>query len=154
MTGWEEEKQLLNENIQSISIISKNIYNNLNTLMKFLNNIDDTYKNADIPNKQRLLRMTFEEAIYDTETEVLRLKLKPIFQALRILKDNTEIHSKKVATQSKVSNEELLQILSKNIEISLKSEVATLKKLSITKEEPLNETLSVNGADSGIRTHA
>ena len=53
MTGWEEEKQLLNENIQSISIISKNIYNNLNTLMKFLNNIDDTYKNADIPNKQR-----------------------------------------------------------------------------------------------------
>lgn len=153
MTGWEEEKQLLNENIQSISIISKNIYNNLNTLMKFLNNIDDTYKNADIPNKQRLLRMTFEEATYDTETEVLRLKLKPIFQALRILKDNTEIHSKKVATQSKVSNEELLQILSKNIEISLKSEVATLKKLSITKEEPLNETLSVNGAGDGIRTH-
>ena len=90
---------------------------------------------------------------YDTETEVLRLKLKPIFQALRILKDNTEIHSKKVATQSKVSNEELLQILSKNIEISLKSEVATLKKLSITKEEPLNETLSVNGAGSGTRTH-
>ena len=127
MTGWEEEKQLLNENIQGISIISKNIYNNLNTLMKFLNNIDDTYKNADIPNKQRLLRMTFEEATYDTETEVLRLKLKPIFQALRILKDNTEIHSKKVAT---------------------------LKKLSITKEEPLNETLSVNGASDGIRTHA
>ena len=94
--------------------------------------------------------MTFEEATYDTETEVLRLKLKPIFQALRILKDNAEIHSKKVATQSKVSNEELLQILSKNIEISLKSEVATLKKLSITKEEPLNETLSVNGASNGI----
>lgn len=153
MTGWEEEKQLLNENIQSISIISKNIYNNLNTLMKFLNNIDDTYKNADIPNKQRLLRMTFEEATYDTETEVLRLKLKPIFQALRILKDNAETHSKKVATQSKVSNEELLQILSKNIEISLKNEVTTLKKLSIIEKEPTNETLSVNGAGSGGRTH-
>lgn len=79
--------------------------------------------------------MNFEEAIYDTETEVLRLKLKPIFQALRILKDNTEIHSKKVATQPKVSNEELLQILSENIEISLKNEVTTLKNLSIIKEE-------------------
>ena len=150
MTGWEEEKQLLNENIQNISIISKNIYNNLNTLMKFLNNIDDTYKNADIPNKQRLLRMTFEEAIYDTETEVLRLKLKPIFQALRILKDNSEIHSKKVTTQSKVSNKALLQTLSKNIEISLKNEVTTLEKLIITKEEPHCETLSVNGAPNGM----
>ena len=118
--------------------------------MKFLNNIDDTYKNADIPNKQRLLRMTFEEATYDTETEVLRLKLKPIFQALRILKDNAETHSKKVATQSKVSNEELLQILSKNIEISLKNEVTTLKKLSIIEKEPTNETLSVNGAPDGM----
>ncbi len=96
-----------------------------------------------------LLRMTFEEVTYETETKALRLKLKPIFQALKILKDNAEIHSKEVATQSKVSNEELLQILSKNIEISLKSEVATLKKLSITKEEPLNETLSVNGAGDG-----
>ena len=45
--------------------------------------------------------MNSEESIYDIETELLRLNLKSIFQTLRILKDNQEIHSKKVTTRLK-----------------------------------------------------
>lgn len=154
MQEWQDEKELLSENNKTASKVNKTVYSNIDTLMKFLSNIGDTYKNASIESKQRLLRMVCEKVTYDTETEELTVKLKPIFQALRILKDNEHLCSKKVTTLPKVSSKTVLDYLTKNIEISLKNKVATLKKLSITKKEPLNETLSVNGAPDGIRTHA
>ncbi len=151
---WQEEKELLLENINTASKVNKTLYSNIDTLMKFLSNIDDTYKHANIENKQRLLRMVCEKVTYDTETEELKVKLKPIFQALRIIKDNIEFNSKKVTTLPKVSNNVVLDYLAKSIEISLINKVTTLKKLTIIEKEPLNEALSKNGADDGIRTHA
>lgn len=151
---WNEEKELLTENIRTASKINKTVYSNLDTLMKFLSNVGDTYKNASIENKQRLLRLVIEKATYNTEAEELTIKLKPIFQALRIVKDNLKLCSEKVTTLPKVSNNTILDYLTKNIEISLKNKVTTLKKLTITEKEPLNEALSKNGADDGIRTHA
>ena len=91
---------------------------------------------------------------YDTETEQLKVKLKHIFQALRIVKDNQKFCSNKVTTLPKVSNKTVLDYLTKNIEISLKNHVTTLERLVITKKEPHLETQILNGADSGIRTHA
>lgn len=154
MLKWQDEKELLSENIKTASKINKTVYSNIDTLMKFLSNIDDTYKHANIENKQRLLRMVCEKVTYDTETEELKVKLKPIFQALRMVKDNIKFSSKKVTTLPKVSNNVVLDYLAKNIEISLKNKVTTLKKLSVTEKEPLNEALFKNGAGDGIRTHA
>ncbi len=154
MLKWNEEKDLLTENIKTASIVNKTVYSNLDTLMKFLSNVGDTYKNASIENKQRLLRLVCDNVDYDTETEKLTVKLKPIFQALRIVKDNLKLCTEKVTTLPKVSNNAILDYLAKNIEISLKNKVTTLKKLTITKKEPLNEALSLNGAPDGIRTHA
>ena len=154
MQEWQDEKELLSENNKTASKVNKTVYSNIDTLMKFLSNIGDTYKNASIESKQRLLRMVCEKVTYNTETEELTVKLKPIFQALRILKDNEHLCSKKVTTLPKVSSKTVLDYLTKNIEISLKNKVTTLKKLSITKKEPANETLFVNGAGNGIRTHA
>ena len=150
---WKEEKERLLENNKTVAKVNRTFYSNINTLMKFLSNIEDTYKNASIENKQRLLRMVCEKVTYDTDTEELTVKLKPIFQALRIIKDNEHLCSKKVTTLPKVSCKTVLDYLTKNIEISLKNKVTTLKKLSIIEKEPANETLFVNGADSGIRTH-
>ena len=109
---------------------------------------------ATVESKQKLLRLTIEKATYDTETEDLTIRLKPIFQALKILKDNTKLGSEKVTTLPKVSYKTVLEYMAKNIETSLKNKVTTLEKLIITKKEPLNETLSKNGAPGGIRTHA
>ena len=150
---WKAEKERLLENNKTVAKVNRTFYSNINTLMKFLSNIGDTYKNASIENKQRLLRMVCEKVTYDTETEELTVKLKPIFQALRIIKDNENLCSKKVTTLPKVSSKTVLDYLTKNIEISLKNKVTTLKKLSITEKEPTNETLFVNGAGSGGRTH-
>ena len=154
MQEWQSEKELLAENNKTASKGNKTVYRNIDTLMKFLSNSGGTYKNASIESKQRLLRMVCEKVTYDTETEELTVKLKPIFQALRIIKDNENLCSKKVTTLPKVSSKTVLDYLTKNIEISLKNKVTTLEKLSIIEKEPANETLFVNGADSGIRTHA
>lgn len=154
MLKWQDEKELLSENIKKGAKVNKTLYSNIDTLMKFLSNIENTYKNANIENKQRLLRMICEKVTYDTETEKLTVKLKPIFQALRIVKDNIKFNSKKVTTLPKVSAKTVSEYLTKNIEISLKNKVTTLKKLTITEKEPLNEALFKNGADDGIRTHA
>lgn len=121
--------------------------------MKFLQNIHDTYINANIANKQRLLRMICDKVTYDTETGKLTVKLKPIFQALRIVKDNSKYCSEKVTTLPMVSSKTVLDYLTKNIEFSLKNKVTTLEKLAITKKEPRIEAQFLNGADDGIRTH-
>ena len=122
--------------------------------MKFLNNLPNVYSSATVESKQKLLRLTIEKATYDTETEDLTIRLKPIFQALKILKDNTKFSSEKVTTLPKVSYKTVLDYMAKNIEISLKNKVTTLEKLTVTKKEPHNETQIKNGADNGIRTHA
>lgn len=98
--------------------------------------------------------MICEKVTYNTETEELNIKLKPIFQALRIVKNNQKLCSEKVTTLPKVSSKTVLDYLAKNIELSLKNQVTTLEKLVITEKEPQNEAQIVNGASDGIRTHA
>ncbi|MEE3349058.1 MAG: recombinase family protein [Candidatus Gastranaerophilaceae bacterium] len=154
MLKWQGEKDILTENIKAASKMNKSVYGNIDTLMKFLQNIENTYMKANIENKQRLLRMVFDKVTYDTETKELTVKLKPIFQALRIAKDNLELCSKKVTTLPKVSSKTISEYLAKNIEISLKNKVTTLKNLSIKEKTDYNEPASVNGAGCGIRTHA
>ena len=122
--------------------------------MKFLHNLPDTYANADTLGKQRLLRMIVDEVTYDTESQHLSIKLKPILLAFKIINDNSNNCSKKVTTLRKVSCKTLSEYLAKNIELSLKSKVTTLKSLANTKIESLNETQILNGAGDGIRTHA
>ena len=128
---WQDEKELLSANIKSASKVNKTVYSNIDTLMKFISNIGDTYKHASVENKQRLLRMVCERVTYDTETEELKIKLKPIFQALRMIKNNQKICSNKVATLPKVSYKTVLDYMAKNIELSLKNKVTPLESLAI-----------------------
>lgn len=154
MLIWQEEKELRSENIKTASKVNKSLYSNIDTLMKFLKNIDNTYKNATIENKQKLLHLTCDKVTYDTETGKLTVKLKPIFQALRIVKDNSKYCSEKVTTLPKVSGKTVLDYLTKNIEFSLKNKVTTLKTLIVPNEKAPEGANSVNGAGGGIRTHA
>lgn len=66
--------------------------------MKFISNLPNTYQKATIEGKQRLLRMIIEKVTYDTETQKMSVKLKPIFQALRMAKQNEKYKSEKDTT--------------------------------------------------------
>ena len=76
----------------------------------------------------------------------MKIKLKPIFQALRIIKNNQKFCSNKVTTLPKVSYKTVLDYMAKNIKLSLKNKVTTLESLDITKKELHSEALSINGA--------
>lgn len=154
MNQWQDEKMVISENIKKVSGMNKTIYSNISTIMKFLQNLPDTYANADTLGKQRLLRMIVDEVTYDTEAQHLSIKLKPIFQAFKIISDNSNNCSQKVTTLRKVSCKTLSEYLAENIELSLKNKVTTLESVANIKKEPHNETQILNGAGDGIRTHA
>lgn len=154
MLAWQDEKESLLESNQIALKCSKNFYDNVDIMMKFISNLPDTYQKATIEGKQRLLRMIIEKVTYDTETQKMSVKLKPIFQALRMAKQNEKYKSEKVTTLRKVSNKTLLDYLAENVEISLKNKVTTLKRLLDTKKEPFVSALLKYGAGGGIRTHA
>ena len=134
--------------------INKNIYKNINLLLHFCNNVPTLYLEANIKEKQMLLR-TFIDTIeyYDGE---LTVKLKPIFDSLRKLKDSNiyEINELKGRTLEKHSNSEIAAILTKNISDSLKIKGRTLKTLIVSNKNAPEGANFVNGASSGIRTHA
>ena len=73
-----------------------------------------------------MLRLLIEEILYNHIDTALSVTLKPIFEALRMIKESESAHGK----------------------------VRTLKTLIVPDEKGAKAPNSVNGAGSGIRTHA
>lgn len=102
-----------------------------------------------------MLLRTFIDTIeyYDGE---LTVKLKPIFDSLRKLKNFniTEINEFKGRTRQKPSNSDIADILTKNISDSLKIKGRTLETRIIPNKKAPEGANLLNGAPDGIRTHA
>ena len=123
-------------------------------IIKFCNQIPNIFINASVEEKQLLLRMIIEEITY-AEGGVLQVKLKPVFEALRVIKmANIDSESVKVRTKKKPSDNEILEYLSNFITLAVNSKVRTLETRIITNKKDPEGSNSLNGADSGIRTHA
>lgn len=150
MLAWQEEKEVLLENNKCVSKCSQVVYKNIDTIMNFLNNLPNVYQQATVEDKQKLLRMIIERVTYDTETQKMSVKLKPVFQALRIAKQNENNLSGNVVTFKKVAVKTVLDYLVENIDISLKNEVTTLERLYNTEKEPIYKALFINGAGKGV----
>lgn len=90
---------------------------------------------------------------YDGE---LTIRLKPIFETLRQLKNSNviELNGLKELTRKNRSNSEIAEILTKNISDSLKIKGRTLKTLVVSSEKAPEGAKFDNGAPDGIRTHA
>ena len=82
-------------------------------------------------------------------------KLKPIFEALRVIKlASIDSESVEVRTRQKPTDSEVLEYLSNFITLAVNSKVRTLETRIIpNKKDPEGSNL-LNGADGGIRTHA
>ena len=120
--------------IQESIEINKSIYKNIDLIIKFCNQIPDIFINASVEEKQLLLRMIIDEITY-AEGGVLQVKLKPIFEALRVIKHastNSEVNS--VRKEEKPTD----------------CEVRTLETRIIPNKKASCEANFVNGASSGI----
>ena len=82
---WQQERDLLSIEIKESTEVSKSIYKTIDLIIKFCNQIPDIYINATLEEKQLLLRMIIDDITY-AEGGIIQVKLKPIFEALRIIK--------------------------------------------------------------------
>ena len=151
---WQQERDLLSIEIKESTEVNKNIYRNIDLIIKFCNQIPDIFINASLEEKQLLLRMIIDEITY-AEGGIIQVKLKPIFEALRVIK-LTSIDSQvaNVRNTKKPTNSEILEYLSNFIKITVNSKVRTVETRIIPNKKAPEGANSLNGAGGGIRTHA
>ena len=148
-----DDKQAFYIEIKESVGINKHIYKNIDLIIKFCNQIPDIFINASVEEKQLLLRMIIDEITYD-EGGILQVKLKPIFEALRVIKmANIDSESVKVGTKKKPSDNEILEYLSNFITLAVNSKVRTLETRIISNKKDPEGSNSINGASDGGRTH-
>ena len=151
-SDWQKERDILAIDIKESNNINSSVYKNIDLIINFCNKMPDLYINASIEDKRCIMRMLIEDIQYaDGE---LVVKLKPIFEAMRLLKETENIteHSN-VRTLKKPLNKELLEYLNEQVSSVINAKVRTLETRIIpNKKDPEGANL-LNGADSGIRTH-
>ena len=151
---WQNERDLLAIEIKDSGDINRSIYKNIDLIVDFCNRIPDLFIKADLDTKRLMLRMLIDEIQYaDGE---LTVKLKPVFEALRLIKLNGKFENegKKVRTLKKPLNREVLEYLNEQIALMVNSKVRTLETRIIPNKKAPEGSNLLNGADSGIRTHA
>lgn len=146
---WQQERDLLSIEIKESTEVSKSIYKNIDLIIKFCNQIPDIYINATLEEKQLLLRMILDEITY-AEGGILQVKLKPIFEALRIIKHvsaNSEVEN--VRKTKKPADSEVLEYLSDFIKIAVNRKVRTLETRIIPNKKASDKAKFKNGAEYG-----
>ena len=96
-----------------------------------------------------MLRLLIEEILYNHVDTALTVTLKPIFEALRMIKE-AERHDEKVLTLEKPITAEVWEYLEEQVEQLVNSKVRTLKPLIVPNEKGAEAPNSINGASSGI----
>ena len=147
--GWVSERDKIAIEIKESNDINRLIYKNIDLIIDFCNRIPELYIKADLDNKRTMLRLLIEEILYNHIDTELSVKLKPIFEALRMIKE-AEKHDEKVLTLEKPITAEVWEYLQEQVELLVNSKVRTLKTLIVPNEKGAEGSNSLNGASSGI----
>ncbi len=99
-----------------------------------------------------MFRMLIEEIQYEYANRELTVKLKPVFEALRLIKlyGNHENASEKVRTLKKPLNREVLEYLNEQIALMVNSKVRTLKTRIVPNKKAPEGANLLNGAPDGM----
>ena len=151
--GWVEERDRIALEIKESNDINRTIYKNIDLIIDFCNRIPELYIKSDLDNKRTILRLLIEEILYNHIQTEFSVRLKPIFEVLRMIKESDKADEKPQTLEKPVSRE-VWECLAEQVEQLVNSKVRTLKTLIIHNEKDPEGSKSVNGADSGIRTHA
>ena len=132
--GWVSERDKIAIEIKESNDINRSIYKNIDLIIDFCNRIPELYIKADLDNKRTMLRLLIEEILYNHIDTELSVKLKPIFEALRMIKE-AERHDEKVLTIEKPITAEVCEYLEEQVEQLVNSKVRTLKTLIVPNEK-------------------
>ena len=96
-----------------------------------------------------MLRLLIEEILYNHIDTELSVKLKPIFEALRMIKE-AERQDEKVRTLENPITAEVWEYLEEQVEQLVNSKVRTLKTLIVPNKKDPNRVFLKNGARNGL----
>lgn len=150
--AWIKERDLITIEIKESNDINRTIYKNIDLIIDFCNHIPELYIKSDLDNKRTMLRLLIEEILYNHIDKELSVKLKPIFEALRMIKDAYSA-DKKVRTLEKPITSEVWEYLEEQVEQLVNSKVRTLKTLIVPNKKGAEAPNLINGAGDGGRTH-
>ena len=91
--------------------------------------------------------MLIEEILYNHIDTTLEVKLKPIFEALRRIKES---YDENVRTRENTINSEVWEYLCEQVEQLVNSNVRPLKTLIIPNKKAPEGANSINGAGKGV----
>ncbi len=150
---WQEEKREIGNRITNLSESAKDTMTRMNILADFANRVPELYLKATLEEKRMILTTIAESITIDHEAETITVKLRPVFEHLRLAKQSFKSDLEKVDRTLKTRSEEAKQIL-KNMRPDVNDFVdyGTRKKLLNTKIEPNSDGSVKDNAEEGTRT--
>lgn len=88
MKKWQDEKREIGNKITNLSETAKNTVTRMNILADFANRVPELYLKATLDEKRMILTTIAESILIDDEAETITVKLRPVFEHLRLAKQS------------------------------------------------------------------
>ena len=124
----EAQKDSVQREIANLNESSKDTVKRMSILMDFANRLPELYLKATLEEKRLILTTITDKIIYNEDTNVLSVQLKPIFEHLRQLK----LHSKQIFSSDINTLTGTLEIRSASAKQALRNDVKTLSDIEVT----------------------
>ena len=137
MGKWQDEKREVGNKINNLSESSKDTITRMNILTDFANRIPELYLKATLEEKRMILTTIAESIVIDDEAETITVKLRPVFEHLRLAKQSFKADLETLDGTLQTRSDKAKQAL-QNIRPDVNDIVyyGTRQKLMNTKIEP------------------
>lgn len=150
ISKWQEEKRNIGNQITNLSESSKDTITRMNILADFANRVPELYLKAKLDEKRMILATITESITINAETETITVKLRPVFEHLRLAKQSFTADFKTLDGTLQTRSGRAKQAL-QNIRPDVNDLVdyGTRKRLLNTKIEPNFEGSKKSNVDGG-----
>lgn len=124
----EAQKDSVQREIANLNESSKDTVKRMSILMDFANRLPELYLKATLEEKRLILTTITDKILYNEDTNVLSVQLKPIFEQLRQLK----LHNKQIFSSDINILTGTLETRSESAKQALRNDVKTLSDIEVT----------------------
>lgn len=150
ISKWQADKRNIGIQITNLSESTKDTMTRMNILVDFANRVPELYLKAKLDEKRMILTTIAESITINAETETITVRLRPVFEHLRLEKESFKAGFKKLDGTLQNRSERAKQAL-QNIRPDINDliDYGTRKKLLNTKIEPIFEGSKKLNVDGG-----
>ncbi len=150
ISKWQDQKREIGNQITNLSESTKDTMTRMNILADFANRVPELYLKAHLDEKRMILATIAESITINAETETITVRLRPVFEHLRLAKQSFMADFKTLDGTLQTRSDRAKQAL-QNIRPDVNDLVdyGTRKKLLNTKIEPNFECSKKSNVEEG-----